>query len=251
MSDDRIRQGLDTYAEHLQRTGKLAPASEIRRRAARRRRRQATGTAFAAVLITAIGVGTVLTRGPDRPPSPGSPPTTAGSPPATTAVPSSVSPPPTVAPTATPSRRSTVTSDVSRLRQLGIDLETGVLIDVADDGMDRWMQVGADDTVDFTGTAKDESTRMVLRPAPVAARNMVMILVPARPGSCVADTPQEPLVLQPCRDGDPAQTWRVIPAGDSGQFELEGRYGILRVDGRLVAADQSGWTGLQTIPFTR
>lgn len=208
-----------------------------------------TGAAFAAVLVTAVGVGTALTRGPDQLSNPAGPITSAASSPpgASSPNPSSQASPP---PTATPSGRGTAVSDVSQLRQLGIDLETGVLIDVADDGMDRWMQVGADDVVDFTGTAKDESTEMVLRPAPVTARNMVTIIVPARPGSCVADTPEEPLALQPCRDGDPAQTWRVVPAGDSGQFELEGRYGILRVDGKLVATDQSGWTGLQTIPFT-
>lgn len=265
-SDDRIhriQQGLDAYAEHLQRTARLAPAGEIRHRAARRRRNRATGAAFAAVLITAVGVGAVLIRDPDRPLSPAGP-VTAGpsdpgpsSPASSAPGPSSTDPsapaPPsrTVTPSVTASGGSAVRSNVSQLRQLGIDLETGVLIDVADDGVDRWMQVGADDVVDFTGAAKDDSTEMSLRPAPVTARNRVTIVPPARPGWCVADTPQEPLALRPCRDGDPAQIWRVVPAGDSGQFELEGEYGILKVDERLVAADQSGRTGLQTIRFAR
>lgn len=247
--DDRIRRGLDAYAEHLQRTTSLAPAGEIRRRADRRRRNRAAGAAFTAVLVTAVGLGAVLIRDPDRLANPAGPatsgPAASASPPAT--APATA----TATPATTPPRTSTATSDVSQLRRIGIDLETGVLIDVADDGEDRWMQVGPDDVVDFTGTAKDESTQMSLRPAPVTARNRVTIAPPARPGWCVADTPDEPLVLQPCRDGEPAQTWRVVPAGDSGQFQLEGRYGILTVDGRLVPAGQTGWTGLQTIPFTR
>lgn len=263
-SDDRIRRGLDAYADYLQRTASLAPAGEIRRRAARRRRNRATGAAFAVVLATAVGVGTVLVGNPDEPLPPAGPkasgPISPG--PSMSSGPSSPgpsSPAPTVTPSGPPSgtldgttpRGSAVTSNVSQLRQLGIDLGTGVLIDVADDGADHWLQVGPDDVVDFTGTAKDESTRMSLRPAPVAARNRVTIVPLARPGFCVADTPQESLVLQPCRDGDPVQTWRVVPAGDSGQFQLEGEHGILTVDDKLVAAGQTGWTGLQTIPFNR
>lgn len=259
----RIQRGLDAYAEHVQRTASLAPAGEIRRRAARRRRNRATAAAFAAVLVTAVGVGTLLINNPDRgvnptgpvtsgPASPG--PSASASPTSAASSPTAVPPTsgrPTVGPSATPSRARTVTSNVSQLRQLGVDLETGVLIDVADDGVDRWLQVGADDVVDFTGAAKDDSTEMSLRPAPVTARNRVTIGVVARPGWCVADTPQESLVLRTCRDGDRAQTWRVVPAGDSGQFQLEGEYGILTVDDRLVAADQGGRTGLQTIRFDR
>jgi len=65
----------------------------------------------------------------------------------------------------------------------------------------------------------------------------------------VADTAEASLVLQVCRDGDEAQTWRVVPAGDSGQFELEGRYGILEVDEGLLTTGETGRTGLQTISF--
>ncbi|MEU7905775.1 hypothetical protein [Actinoplanes sp. NPDC049118] len=240
MSDDRIQQGLDAYADHLQRTAGLAPAGEVRRRAARRRRNRAAGAAFAAVLISAVGIGTALARDPGGPPTPaasGTPGPSASAPPSTSA--------------SAPPKRGTKSSNVSQLRELGVDLETGVLIDVADDGVDLWMQVGPGDVVDFTGAAKDASTEMSLVPAPVTARNRVVIAPPARPGSCVTDTPQAPLVLQPCRDGDPAQTWGVVPAGDSGQFQLQGQFGILTVDQGLVDADQSGRTGLQTIPFNR
>ncbi|MFC6607849.1 hypothetical protein ACFQFC_12420 [Amorphoplanes digitatis] len=196
MSDDRIQQGLDAYAEHLQRTAGLAPAREVRRRAVRRRRNRAAGAAFAAVLISAVGLGTALARDPGRPPTPaasGTPGPSASASPSTSA--------------SAPPKRGTKSSNVSQLRELGVDLETGVLIDVADDGVDLWMQVGPDDVVDFTGAAKDASTEMSLVPAPVTARNRVVIAPPARPGSCVTDTPQAPLILRPCRDGDPAQTW--------------------------------------------
>jgi hypothetical protein len=232
MSDDRIQHSLDAYADHLQRSAELAPAAQIRRRAVRRRRNQAAGTAFAAVLIAALGLGTILNRAPEQMPNPAAPP---------------ASPPPSRVPSGT----STVTSNVTQLRQFGIDLQTDVLIDVADDGVDRWMQIGADDAVDFTGTAKDDSTRMVLLPAPVTTPNRVMISAAARPGFCVTATPQPPLALQPCRDGDQAQTWHLLPAGDSGQFNLQGPYGVMTVDEALVPSGQSGRTGLQTIRFDK
>ena len=47
----------------------------------------------------------------------------------------------------------TVLSDVSQLKRLGVDIGPGVLIDVADDGVDRWMQIG-ENSVDFTGTTR-------------------------------------------------------------------------------------------------
>lgn len=245
MPDDRIQQGLDAYADQLERTAHPAPAAEIRHRAARRRRNRAAGAAFAAVLVAAVGLGTLLDRTPQRPPTPAAPPASPAP-----------SPSPSLSRSAAPSpssSRSTTSarSTVTQLRELGIDLEVDVLIDVADDGVDRWMQVGADDAVDFTGSAKDDTTRMSLRPAPVTAGNRVVIAPPARPGFCVAATPQPPLALRPCVDGDDAQTWRVVPAGDSGQFELAGPYGSVTVDGSLVTAGQSGRVGLQTIRFDR
>ncbi|MFI6225955.1 hypothetical protein ACIBCR_01400 [Micromonospora echinospora] len=234
MSDDRIQHGLDAYADQLQRSADLAPAAEIRRRAARRRRNRTAGAAFAAVLIGVVGLGATLKRAPDPAPGPAAP----------SASPSS-------SPSPSPSRTSTVKSNVTQLLQLGIDLEADVLIDVADDGVDHWMQTGANDTVDFTGTAKDDSTRMFLRPAPVTTRNRVVITPSARPGFCVAATPQPPLALQICQDGDETQTWQVLPAGDSGQFNLVGPYGVMTVDEALVPSGQSGRTGLQTIRFDK
>nr|BFE74680.1 hypothetical protein GCM10020092_079810 [Actinoplanes digitatis] len=191
------------------------------------------------MLISAVGLGTALARDPGWPPTPaasGTPGPSASASPSTSA--------------SAPPKRGTKSSNVSQLRELGVDLETGVLIDVADDGVDLWMQVGPDDVVDFTGAAKDASTEMSLVPAPVTARNRVVIAPPTRPGSCVTDTPQAPLILRPCRDGDPAQTWGGA-TGDSGQFQLQGQFGILTVDQGLVDADQTGRTGLQTIPFNR
>ena len=240
MSDDRIQQGLDAYADQLERSAHPAPAAEIRHRAARRRRNQAAGAAFAAVLVAVVGLGTLLDRTPQRAPTPAAPS-------------ASPSPSPSASPSASPSvsRTTTVRSTVTQLRELGIDLEADVLIDVADDGVDRWLQIGANDGVDFTGAAKDDTTRMALVPAPVKAENRVVIAPPARPGFCVAATPQPPLALQPCRDGDEAQTWRVVPAGDSGQFSLEGPYGELTVDGVLLPPGQSGRIGLQTLRFDK
>jgi hypothetical protein len=236
MSDDPINPGLQAYADHVQRTAHLTPAAEIRRRGDRRRRNRAAGAAFAVVLIAAVGTGALLDRRPHR-----------------TVVPP-IGPSPSIsapAPSAPPSYRpSTSTrSNVTQLRSLGVDLQTGVLIDVADDGEDRWMQAGTGNVVDFTGSAKDDTTEMSLQPAPVTGQNRVLIIPVAQSGMCVTDTPQAPLTLQPCKDGADAQIWRVVPAGDSGQFELEGRYGILKVDQKLVGTDQSGRTGLQTVKF--
>jgi hypothetical protein len=239
MSDDRLQQGLDSYAEHLQHTTGLAPAAEIRRRGDRRRRNRATGAAFAAVLITAAGLGAVLTQGRQ----PGLPITPADSPAPSASRPS-------VGPSVAPSRTRTVTSNVNQLRQVGVDLETGILLDIADDGIDLWMAVGANDVVDFTGSARDASTEMSLVPAPVSARNRVIIVPVARPGWCVTDTAGIPLTLQPCRDGDPAQTWEVIPAGDSGQINLVGADGEMRVDETGLVAT-GGRSGVQTLPFDR
>ncbi|GAA0793760.1 hypothetical protein [Spirilliplanes yamanashiensis] len=153
----------------------------------------------------------------------------------------------------------TVPSDVSQLKRLGIDIGPGVLIDVADDGVDRWMQIG-EKSVDFTGTTKTDTTMMSFKPARVAAnteatRNRVVIQPPfwnedaEGPGYCVADTPGAPLKLELCDAGKPAQVWTVVPAGDSGQFELKGRHGILRVDGGKLTTGTTGRTGLQTIRF--
>ncbi|MFI7605197.1 hypothetical protein ACIBTV_08735 [Micromonospora sp. NPDC049366] len=238
MPDDHLQEGMRAYADRVERGATVASAGEIRRRAGRRRRNRAVGAAFAVLLVTALGAGLAMNRGGDqgRPFEPAVTPSTSTSP--STGI------------TARPGPRPTgnVTSNVSQLRQLGVDLQTGVLIDVADDGVDRWMQLRGDGTVDFTGTAKDDSTEMVLHPAPTAAVNRVQIVAGAFGNQCVAATPAPPLTLVPCEVDDATQIWRVVPAGDSGQFELEGAYGILRVDDGLVTTS-GGRSGLQTIRF--
>jgi hypothetical protein len=145
-------------------------------------------------------------------------------------------------------------SDLSQLRALGIDVGAGMILDVADDGVDRFLQIGRNGVADFTGTSRTDSTMMSFKPAPVGARNRVLIKPPfwnedTGAGSCVADTADAPLKLETCRSGRAAQIWQVVPAGDSGQFELRGAFGILSVrDGKLTTGG-GGRTGLQTLDF--
>ena len=217
------------------------------------------------VLVKILAVVTVATLGActSDPPAATPAPSVATSPPAapstSVAVPTSAAADPETpaAPTtrASPARPGAV-SDVSQLKRLGIDIGGSVLLDVADDGVDRFLQVGKNRVVDFTGTTRTDSTMMALQPAPVQARNRVVIKPPfwnedLGAGSCVADTTGAPLQLETCRPGKASQVWQVVPAGDSGQFELRGAYGILHVDnGKLTTAD-SGRTGLQTLKFAR
>lgn len=144
-------------------------------------------------------------------------------------------------------------SDLSQLKSFGIDLNEGVLIDVADDGVKRYLQVGKNG-VDFTGTTKTDSTMMALKAAPVREPNRVLIKPPfwneeIGAGYCVADTSGAALKLEVCKNGRAAQVWTVVPAGDSGQFELHGMYGIIRVENGKITTGGTGRTGLQTIPF--
>jgi hypothetical protein len=173
----------------------------------------------------------------------------------TTTIPETTTPETTTPrPAGTSKGGDAVESDLSQLKALGIDVEVGVILDVADDGVDRFLQVGRNGVVDFTGTTRTDSTMMSLKPAPVAAKNRVTIKPPfwnedTGAGSCVADTAGAALKLETCRTGRSAQIWQVVPAGDSGQFELRGAHGVLHVeDGRLITAD-SGRTGLQTLDF--
>ncbi|GAA2554650.1 hypothetical protein GCM10010435_26450 [Winogradskya consettensis] len=156
--------------------------------------------------------------------------------------------------TATKAATRAATSDLSQLERLGIDVGEGVLIDVADDGEDRYLQVGRNG-VDFTGTSRTDSTMMALKAAPVSAKNRVLIKPPffnedLGKGSCVADTKGAALALETCQAGRAAQIWTVVPGGDSGQFELKGAYGIVTVDNGRITTGGSGRTGLQTIPFS-
>lgn len=133
-------------------------------------------------------------------------------------------------------------SDLSGLAQYGVDVGTGVLIDIAGDGRERFLQARADGIADFGGTGRSDATLMVLRPAATRATDRVVINAPRwNPelggGYCVAQATVPALVVVPCRPGDPVQIWHVVPAGDSGQFRLDGRRG-------------TGHQGLQTVPFT-
>ena len=227
MSDDRIEEGLHAYADQVQRSATVAPASEIRRRAAKRRTRRLAAAAATAVLAAGFGIG--LSLGPPRSETPADPVVS-------------------ISPRVLPS--SSVAADLTQLEELGVDLEVDVMIDVADDGVDRFLQVGPDDVVDFTGTARSDSTRMRLRAAPTTGKNEVWITPPAW-NECVTDTSGAALTLQPCRLGDESQVWRLVPAGDSGQFELDGRYGVVRVEEGLITTGESGRVGLQTLRFDR
>jgi hypothetical protein len=161
--------------------------------------------------------------------------------------------PATTKPEPEPKATKAPLSDLSQLKRLGIDVQKSVLIDVADDGVDRWLDIGGSG-VDFTGTARTDNTMMFLAPAPVTAKNRVLIKPPfynedLGPGYCVADTEGAPLKLETCRAGRAQQIFTMVPAGDSGQFELHGMYGVIRVDNGKITTSGTGRTGLQTILY--
>jgi hypothetical protein len=163
--------------------------------------------------------------------------------------------PPKTAPVST----RMLSSDVSQLKSLGIAINGGVLIDVADDGLDRYLEIGKAGAIDFTGTGRTDNTMMSLKPAPVrqrteATRNRVVIAPPfynedLGAGSCVADTAAGVLRLAECHAGAADQVWQVIPAGDSGQFELHGANTEIRVNEGRITTGTRGYVGLQTLEF--
>ncbi|KUL22746.1 hypothetical protein [Actinoplanes awajinensis] len=213
--------------------------------------------AFALAGVAALtGCGAGTTPASDAATAPSSVPVAVvESSPATTATPKAART------TAAPSAKATakpkaVVSDVSQLKKLGITLNAGVLIDVADDGVDRYLAIGKNGVVDFTGTTRTDNTMMALKPAPVAQKNRVVIKPPfynedLGAGSCVADTAGAALKLETCKTGAAAQIWTVVPAGDSGQFELQGKFGILRVENGKLTTGGTGRTGLQTIKYAK
>ena len=170
--------------------------------------------------------------------TPAAPASTKVPPKATTAAPpKATTKPPVKAPT----------SDLTQLKRLGITLDKGVLIDVADDGLDRYLAIGRNGVVDFTGTTRTDATMMALTAAPVSQKNRVVIKPPfynedLGAGSCVAATSGAALTLETCVTGKTSQIWTIVPAGDSGQFELHGSHGVVRVNGRV---------GLQTIAYAQ
>ncbi|WFE65987.1 hypothetical protein [Micromonospora sp. WMMD714] len=167
--------------------------------------------------------------------------------------PTSAAPTRSSAAPAKPTTRAKVTSDLSGLRITGIKTGKSVLIDVAGDGVDRFLQAGQGQ-VDFTGTDRTDSTMMALYPAPVAAKNRVLIKPPfwneeAGGGYCVADTAGAALKLENCQDGKASQVWRIDLAGDSGLFELHGAYGVIGVENGRITASGDGDKGLQVLPY--
>ncbi|MEU1752700.1 hypothetical protein ABZ436_08620 [Micromonospora matsumotoense] len=159
----------------------------------------------------------------------------------------------TAAVPARPTTRAKVTSDLSGLRITGIKTGKSVLIDVAGDGVDRFLQAGQGE-VDFTGTDRTDSTMMAIYPAAVAAKNRVVIKPPfwneeVGGGYCVADTAGAALKLENCQDGKASQVWRVALAGDSGLFELHGAYGVIGVRNGRITASGDGDHGLQVLPY--
>jgi hypothetical protein len=273
MSDDHLDEQLHAYATQLQAVGRLPTPAEIRQLAHRRRQRRVAAAAFAVVLIGGLTLGLGVGRSPHGPntpavvtpvtdtPSPAESSQNSGPSPSPTAASASpsVDPGPDRPPKTTPATAKTVTSNVSQLRSLGIDLNVGVLIDVADDGLDRYLEIGAGGVVDFTGSSKTDNTMMALKPAQVAkntesTKNRVVIAPPfynedVGPGQCVTDTAPGTLRLATCDVAAANQIWQVIPGGDSGLFELHGVHTDIRVDNGRITTGSQGYVGLQTITF--
>jgi hypothetical protein len=145
-----------------------------------------------------------------------------------------------------PKTTKPATSDLSGLRITDIRAGKSILLDVADDDEDRYLQVGDNGQVGFTGTSRTDTTMMSLHAAPVAADNRVVIKPPfwnedLGDGYCVASAPKSALKLEVCKPGKASQIWRVQLAGDSGLFELHGTNGIMKSAG--------GRTALQVLPY--
>ncbi|MBU2667831.1 serine/threonine protein kinase [Actinoplanes bogorensis] len=172
-------------------------------------------------------------------------------------------PPASTKPTPTPSATGAalVDADVSMLKNFAIDLGVPVVIILtADAGGDHHLRSHPDGSVDFTGTAVTESTRMTIKPARVRKRteataNQVQIVatpkVAAAGGpTCLTDVREVVLRMQPCRPGDAGQAWKLTPAGDSGLFEMTGAHTAVRSEsGPLLK--EGGWGAFQTIAVAR
>ncbi|MET3424663.1 serine/threonine protein kinase [Actinoplanes tereljensis] len=166
----------------------------------------------------------------------------------------SPSPPSPAAPTTAGPKL--VDANVSALKSYAIDLGVPVVITTSlDAGAEYHLDAHPDGTVDFTGTAVTETTRMTLKPAKVRKRtndnqnHVIIVASPAAgtsgPESCVTDERKGILRMQPCRPGDVTQSWHLIPAGDSGLFELTGAHTAVQVDRGQIVED-GGWAAFQT-----
>lgn len=167
---------------------------------------------------------------------------------------------PSQSPSAKPKPKPTgpklINADISQLKSYDISLGVPVVITTGlDGGPARYLGAQPDGSVDFTGAAATESTRMQLRAAKVRKRteaNQNTVLIVASPAvatsdpeSCVTDVREGVLKMEPCEPGQASQAWRLQPAGDSGLFELTGAHTALRVDeGKIVK--EGGWSAFET-----
>ncbi|GAA2594986.1 hypothetical protein GCM10010435_87510 [Winogradskya consettensis] len=167
--------------------------------------------------------------------------------------------PPSTAPTsAAPTSAAPATSgpklvdaDLSALEGLAIDFGVPVVIVTSGDaGAEYHLDGHPDGTVDFSGTAVTETTRMTIKPAKVRKRtednsNHVVIASATGTKLCVTDTSKLVLRMEQCRPGDATQSWKMSPAGDSGLFELSGEHTPITVDQGKITDD--GYAALSTI----
>ncbi|AGL18522.1 hypothetical protein L083_5012 [Actinoplanes sp. N902-109] len=171
--------------------------------------------------------------------------------------PAPATPAPTTAPAPSPSVPGLRDANLDQLASYSIDVGVPVVIGTTLDAGDPQHFLGShpDGTVDFTGTTVGESTRMTIEPAQVRRRTadnrntITVVATPAIAGSappaCVTDTGVRALRLEPCRPGDAAQAWKLVPEGDSGLFSLHGKHTAIEVDGGRLVAD-GGWAALET-----
>jgi hypothetical protein len=173
---------------------------------------------------------------------------------------------PVISPSPSPSAVPTtagpklIDANLSELKSYSIDLGVPVVITTSlDAGAEYHLDAHPDGTVDFTGTAVTETTRMTLKPAKVRKRtdenknHVVIVASPVAaasgPESCVTDERKGALRMQPCRPGDVTQSWHLIPAGDGGLFGLTGTHTALQVEQGQIVED-GGWAAFQTVAVT-
>jgi hypothetical protein len=148
------------------------------------------------------------------------------------------------------------------LKGFAIDLGVpAVIVTSLDAGAAYHLGSHPDGSVDFAATATTESTRMKLRAAKVKKRtddnrNTVAIVASPvataqGPESCVTDKRDAVLRMEPCRPGDPAQAWRLTPAGDSGLFELTGAHTAVHVDQGKITEKEEAWSALELTAVAR
>ncbi|GAA2509476.1 serine/threonine protein kinase [Winogradskya humida] len=168
-------------------------------------------------------------------------------------VPASTAPTTTAPTSAAPatSGPKLVNSDLSGLEGLAIDFGVPVVIVTSGDaGAEYHLDGHPDGTVDFSGTAVTETTRMTITAAKVRKRtddNQNHVVIASATGTklCVTDKTNLVLRMEPCRAGDTTQSWKMSPAGDSGLFELTGPHTAVKVDQGKITDD--GYAALSTI----